>query len=72
MPSGRGYHRVSLQTDARNERSRNAIERLGAQLDGVIRGDRVATDGTIRDSAVFSILDSEWLAVKDQLAARLR
>ena len=65
-------HRVSLQTDARNERSRNAIERLGAQLDGVIRGDRVATDGTIRDSAVFSILDSEWLAVKDQLAARLR
>jgi RimJ/RimL family protein N-acetyltransferase len=65
-------HRVRLQTDARNERSRNAIERLGAQLDGVIRGDRVATDGTIRDSAVFSVLDSEWPAVKEHLAALLR
>ena len=65
-------HRVRLQTDARNERSRNAIERLGAKLDGVIRGDRVATDGTIRDSAVFSILDPEWPAVKEHLAALLR
>ena len=65
-------HRVRLQTDARNERSRNAIERLGAQLDGVVRGDRVATDGTVRDSAVFSILDAEWPAVKQQLAALLR
>ena len=65
-------HRVRFQTDARNERSRNAIERLGAHLDGVIRGDRVATDGAIRDSAVFSILDSEWPAVKEQLSALLR
>ena len=65
-------HRVRFQTDSRNERSRNAIERLGAQLDGVIRGDRVATDGAIRDSAVFSILDSEWHSVKDQLSALLR
>ena len=64
--------RVRFQTDSRNERSRNAIERLGAQLDGVIRGDRVATDGAIRDSAVFSILDSEWHSVKDQLSALLR
>ena len=65
-------HRVSLQTDARNERSRIAIERLGAQLDGVIRAARVAFDGAVRDSAVFSILDSEWPAVKVQLAALLR
>ncbi len=65
-------HRVRFQTDARNERSRNAIERLGAQLDGVVRGDRVASDGAIRDSAVFSILDSEWPAVKDHLGMLLR
>ena len=65
-------HRVSLQTDARNERSRVAIERLGAQLDGVIRADRVAFDGTVRDSAVYSILDSEWPVVKVQLEALSR
>ena len=65
-------HRVRLQTDARNERSRGAIERLGAQLDGVIRAARVAFDGAVRDSAVFSILDSEWPEVKAQLTALLR
>ena len=65
-------HRVRLQSDARNERSRVAIERLGARLDGVIRADRVAFDGAVRDSAVFSILDLEWPAVKNHLAALLR
>ena len=65
-------HRVRIQADSRNERSRRAIERLGAHLDGVVRADRVALDGAIRDSAVFSILDSEWPAVKNQLAALLR
>ena len=65
-------HRVRIQADSRNERSRRAIERLGAHLDGVVRADRVALDGAIRDSAVFSILDSEWPAVKNRLAALLR
>ena len=65
-------HRVSLRTDARNVRSRVAIERLGAQFDGVMRAAQVAYDGAIRDSAVYSILDSEWPAVKKQLAVRLR
>lgn len=65
-------HRVSLRTDSRNERSRKAIERLGAKFDGVIRASQTAYDGAIRDSAVYSILDSEWPEVKDQLAARLR
>ncbi|MCI0879940.1 MAG: GNAT family N-acetyltransferase [Chloroflexi bacterium] len=64
-------HRVRIQADSRNERSRRAIERLGAHLDGVVRADRVALDGAIRDSAVFSILDSEWPAVKNRLAALL-
>ena len=65
-------HRVSLRTDARNERSRVAIARLGAQFDGVIRVEKVAYDGAVRDTAYYSILDSEWPAAKDKLAARLR
>jgi RimJ/RimL family protein N-acetyltransferase len=64
-------HRVSLMTDARNQRSRSAIMRLGARFDGVLRGDRAATDGTIRDTAAFSILESEWPAVRSTLQARL-
>jgi len=64
-------HRVSLMTDARNERSRNAILRLGARLDGVIRAQRPASDGAIRDTAAFSILDHEWPMVKERLQSRL-
>jgi N-acetyltransferase len=65
-------HRVSLLTDARNMRSRTAILRLGAKLDGVIRVARIAQDGGIRDSAVYSIVESEWPAVKAGLEAKLR
>ena len=64
--------RVGLMTDARNRRSRAAIERLGARPDGVIRAHRVAADGGVRDTAVYSILAAEWPAVKAELAARLR
>jgi RimJ/RimL family protein N-acetyltransferase len=65
-------HRVSLVTDARNERSRAAILRLGARFDGVLRTARVAADGSIRDTAAYSILDREWPAVREALRARLR
>jgi RimJ/RimL family protein N-acetyltransferase len=65
-------HRVSLVTDARNARSRNAILRLGARFDGILRAVRVASDFTIRDTAVYSILDGEWPALKTRLVARLR
>jgi RimJ/RimL family protein N-acetyltransferase len=65
-------HRVSLMTDARNMRSRNAILRLGAHPDGVIRAARVAVDGVIRDTAAFSIVEAEWPHVKAGLQARLR
>jgi RimJ/RimL family protein N-acetyltransferase len=65
-------HRVNFRTDARNKRSRAGIERLGAHLDGVLRTDKVASDGAIRDSAYYSILDSEWPAVKQVLTAGLR
>lgn len=64
-------HRVSLMTDARNQRSRDAIMRLGARFDGVLRAARPASDGTIRDTAAFSILDTEWPAVRSRLQARL-
>ena len=64
-------HRVSLMTDARNRRSRDAILRLGARFDGVLRAARPASDGAIRDTAAFSILEAEWPAVRAGLEARL-
>jgi N-acetyltransferase len=64
-------HRVSLMTDSRNERSRAAILRLGARFDGVVRAQRPATDGTVRDTACFSILDREWPEVRANLERRL-
>ena len=65
-------HRVSFLTDARNMRSRNAILRLGTKFDGVIRAARVATDGGIRDTAVFSIVEAEWPAPQAGQQANLR
>jgi N-acetyltransferase len=64
-------HRVQLQTDARNERSQRAIARLGAQREGVLREDVVLPDGYRRSSVYFSILATEWPAVRDRLEALL-
>ncbi|HXJ83554.1 MAG TPA: GNAT family protein [Candidatus Methylomirabilis sp.] len=64
-------HRVTLKTDARNARSRRAIERLGAVLDGVRRADMPAQDGSIRDSALYSIVRAEWPGVRATLEAAL-
>lgn len=64
--------RVNLRTDARNQRSRAAIERLGARLDGVLRAHTPAYDGAgIRDTATYSILASEWPAVKTALSRKM-
>jgi RimJ/RimL family protein N-acetyltransferase len=63
--------RVSLKTDARNARSRAAIERLGARFDGVLRAHSPAADGGLRDAAFFSIVDTEWPTVREALSARL-
>ena len=60
-------HRVSLRTDERNERSRRAIERLGAQFEGIRRVDMPGQDGTVRNSACYSIVRAEWPAVRDRL-----
>ena len=62
---------VRLKTDARNERSRNAILRLGANFDGILRAHMPAADGGVRDSAYYSILASEWPAVKAGLEGLL-
>jgi N-acetyltransferase len=64
-------HRVALQTDVRNKRSWAAIERIGGQLDGIMRADRPGADDTVRTSARFSIVAAEWPGVKARLAARL-
>ena len=64
-------HRVALQTDVRNKRSWAAIERIGGQLDGIMRADRPGADDTVRTSARFSIVAEEWPAVKARLTARL-
>lgn len=66
-----GVRAVRLQTDARNERSRAAIARIGCSLDGVLRSDRPAADGSVRDSAVFSMLAAEWPDARRHLVARL-
>ena len=66
-----GFGRVKLQADDRNERSRAAIERLGATFEGVTRRDRRRADGSWRGSAVYSILIEEWPAVRAGLEARL-
>jgi RimJ/RimL family protein N-acetyltransferase len=63
--------RVNLRTDARNSRSRAAIERLGAKLDGILRAHSPAADGGVRDTASYSILIAEWPAMKARLSERL-
>ena len=63
--------RVTLKTDARNERSRAAIERLGARHEGIRRAHTIASDGTVRDTAYYSIVAAEWPAVREGLRRRL-
>ena len=59
--------RVCLHTDARNLRSRAAIERVGGRFEGILRAHRLAADFTARDSVRYSILAAEWPDVKKQL-----
>ncbi len=62
---------VDLRTHERNAQSRAAIERLGAKLDGILRHHRIMPDGSLRNTASYSIVDSEWPAMKRRLEARL-
>lgn len=63
--------RVQLKTDARNDRSRRAIERIGARFEGILRKYQRTRDGRIRDTAMYSILDEEWPATRARLTALL-
>ena len=63
--------RVELKTDALNERSRNAMLRIGAKFEGILRQHMVTSTGRLRDSAYYSILDSEWTEVSERLLALL-
>lgn len=62
---------VEFRTDWFNRRSQAAIERLGAKLDGVLRRHTIMPDGRVRDTVVYSILDSEWAGVKANLQFHL-
>ena len=62
---------VGLRTDQFNFKSQRAIERLGAKKDGIIRGDALRKDGTIRDTVMYSIVKGEWNNVKAHLQALL-
>jgi N-acetyltransferase len=64
--------RVELKTDALNQRSRNAILRIGAKEEGILRRHVVTWTGRVRDSVYYSILDREWPEVKARLVTKLK
>lgn len=66
------YQTVGWRTDVDNHRSQQAIERLGAKKDGVIRGNRVRRDGVISDTVMYSMVYSEWAGIKPKLAAKVQ
>jgi RimJ/RimL family protein N-acetyltransferase len=63
--------RVELKTDALNNKSRNAILRLGAKEEGTLRKHLITWTGRVRDTVYFSILDAEWPQVKARLESKL-
>lgn len=66
-----GCIRVEFHTDSQNERSRTALLRLGATQEGLLRSCQLTRDGRRRDSVIFSILDTEWPTVRQNLQERL-
>ena len=66
-----GCVRVQFKTDLLNERSQRAIERIGAVNEGLLRNHMVRPDGSLRHSVYYSIIDSEWPAVKSMLEGKL-
>ena len=66
-----GCIRVELKTDSLNERSRAAILRIGAREEGIFRNHMITAGGRIRHSVYFSIIDSEWPAIKARLETKL-
>ena len=68
---GLGAERVVWHTDIRNVRSQEAIARLGAQREGVLRHHRIRTDGSWRDTVQLAMLADEWPQARDRLLERL-
>lgn len=66
-----GCNRVELITDVLNTKSRQAISRLGAKEEGVLRNHMIMRDGRVRDSALYSIIRAEWPAVRSGLEAKI-
>lgn len=67
-----GAHRVEFKTDALNQKSRQAITRIGAVEEGLFRKHMICASGRVRDTVYFSIINSEWPAVKARLAGMMR
>lgn len=67
-----GAQRVEFKTDALNQRSRNAIVRIGAVEEGTFRKHIITASGRVRDTVYYSIIDSEWPAVKARLESKLQ
>lgn len=62
---------AEFRTHINNETSRNAITRLGAKQDGILRNHMIMKDGSLRDTVVYSIIDSEWADIKQSLQKKL-
>jgi N-acetyltransferase len=67
-----GYLRVEFKTDAANERSRPALEKVGATFEGVFRKHMLVRGGERRDSAWYAVIDDDWPEVKASLERQLR
>ena len=63
--------RVELKTDSLNERSRKAIERIGATMEGIFRNHMITDSGRFRHSVYFSIIETEWPSVRQNLRLKL-
>lgn len=66
-----GCFRVEFKTDAINEKSRNALKRIGAKEEGILRRHQITATGRVRDSIYYSILDHEWPEVKPMLERKI-
>ena len=66
-----GFRRVEFKTSTRNEKSRNALVRIGAIQEGIFRQHMTHADGSLRDTVYYSIVREEWPAIKAKLRARL-
>jgi N-acetyltransferase len=67
-----GCVRIGFHTDARNVRSRQSLDQLGATFEGVLRAHQITREGRIRDSAIYSILQREWPEIRIAISTRLQ